>query len=203
MRVAVLLVLLCAGRARAELAPPRTVVSGGTSLTTQTMGRLRVSGIGLTGDVSYRLGPVALAADAAVLWTSTLVAPEPRANGWMHRGGASLRWVAASLEPERGGGIDALELRLDAGVGVQSIGYDGGRLTRPDAWLGTGFQVRAHGEPVRSQFIFHFGFRLGFAQPYEVGEVQRMICSGSCTVDRGFSALDASWSLVIGAAWAR
>jgi hypothetical protein len=176
------------------------VVAGAAfDLMFQSMGRMELFGGGVAVDFAHRVGPLALAVDGSALWTELAIDPghDEHASGYFERAGASVRWIAGSLEasdtPLAG------ELRLDGGVGVQSIGYPGGRLTRPDSWIGAALQIRSHRHP--DQFLVHVGFRIGFAPAYETTSVARTICRGECMVLPAVSPMDTSWTIVIGGAW--
>jgi hypothetical protein len=198
-----LLGIAAEGTAPAETRAPALVAGFAYDITFQSLGMLRVDGFGIALDAAHRVGdlPISLVVDGAALWAETTIDggdPSRRlhATGAMERLGGSMRWIPAALE-WRDSTSGSLELRLDAGAGMQSLDLGQGRLTRPDSWLGTALQIR-----IGNRWALQVGYRVGFAPPYEAASVARTICRGDCMGAHGSSPLDTSWTILIGAGWA-
>lgn len=109
----------------------------------------------------------------------------------MLHGGAGIRWLARQFRPDSGGGF---ELFLVSALGLQRFYFeDGGRLTRPELALGTGFQVRLYKRP---KLAIRVDIRVAFTP--DADENALVACRGRCDMNAGTNT---GFTTSFGIAW--
>jgi hypothetical protein len=134
-------------------------------------------------------GESTLASTGYSSWTTGI--DEMVVTGKMLHGGAGVRWLARQFRPDSGGGF---ELFLVSALGMQRFYFnDGGRLTRPELALGTGFQVRLYKRP---RLAIRVDIRVVFTPGDREGTL--VACRGRCDMDAGAST---GFTTSFGVAW--
>jgi hypothetical protein len=131
--------------------PPRRTMGVGFVLPMEGIGDGFVVGAGGAVSHAWGLGKLALALEGSLarVWFERGDDGDTGDTGFDLRGFLGRAGVEARLTPgsaQSKGGPErflACEMRLDAGVGVESFAWDrGGTLTRPEGWIGFGLQTR-------------------------------------------------------------
>lgn len=169
-------------------------------------------GFGLAGEVARGHGRWQLFGDASLMWTTLAVsrgpiadgaamaaAPAPAADvegadGFETRLGLGGRRLLRAFEPDHSA---AIELFAEGGVGVSRIWWNGGgTLTRPDVFVGVGWQVRGFETPL---LAIRMAVKVIVQAPVD-DDATAGLCQGTCPLP-GHHGADPGFVGQIGVAW--